>query len=90
MRNVLDNRCAVIVLASGTRIAYSDRSDGRGAMGDACVYTVGCVGDCGSEGTSFALSERSAGAVRVLGNMETVTAIVPAVKLIILEKKCDE
>jgi len=53
VRNVLGNRRAVIVLASGTRIAHSDRSDGRGAMDDACVNTVGCVGDCDSEGPTF-------------------------------------
>jgi hypothetical protein len=34
-------------------------------MCDACVDAVDCVGDCGSEGTRFAHSDRSAGAVRL-------------------------
>ena len=49
----------------GHELASSKRSDGRGAMGDACVDTVG------SSETVIAtarasLRERSAGAVRVM------------------------
>ena len=41
-----DNRDANSVAASGTRVAYSDRSDGRGAVGDAGGNTGGCVKHC--------------------------------------------
>ena len=53
--------------SDGTSFASSERSDGRGAMDNACVYTVGYVGDCGSEGTVFCFHCKSRdGAVRVL------------------------
>jgi hypothetical protein len=50
----------------------SDRSDGRGAMGNAGVDRVGCVGDCDSEGPTFALSQtagRSRASLAVMLNV---------------------
>jgi hypothetical protein len=53
-------------VVSGTSIAYSDRSDGRGACGASTLCVRQTLWE---QGTSIALSERSDGAVGLLAAM---------------------